>query len=126
MLPPQQLSHTAFQALSRETNVQDPAVPDVDPRVEKVARDMEGMFLSMMLKQLRSSEQGEGLFAGDRSDMLGSMFDQYLGEHLAGAGGIGLAQMIRHSGVGEQETGSAMKSVNALAMEAYQHAADAR
>ncbi len=60
-------------------------------------QEVEGLFISMMLKNLRSSETGEGLFAGDKSDTFGGMFDMYLGEHLAESGGVGLSQMLQES-----------------------------
>jgi len=57
-------------------------------------QDFEAMFLSMMLKQMRSTIGGEGLFAGDASDTYGSMFDMFMGQHLAQTGGLGISQML--------------------------------
>lgn len=62
----------------------------------ELAREFEGLFVSMLVKQLRqSSESGAGLFPGDPSDTYGGMFDMYMGRHLAESGGIGMAQFIQ-------------------------------
>jgi Rod binding domain-containing protein len=89
-----------------------------------IARQFEAVFLSMMLKQMRSTGLGEGLFAGDKSDMLGSMFDQYLGEHLADSGGLGLATMLAKAGVGtDAKSSTRLTAVSQSAgLEAYEHA----
>ncbi|HEY1188500.1 MAG TPA: rod-binding protein, partial [Gemmata sp.] len=52
--------------------------------------------------------EGGGLFPGDSGDVQGGLFDLYMGRHLAGAGGIGLAAaLVRQM----QETGAAPKPV---------------
>jgi Rod binding domain-containing protein len=67
-----------------------------DPRlVEKVAGGFESMFASMLIKQLRESPGSEGMFGGDRGDVLGGMFDYFLGQHMASAGGLGIAAMVK-------------------------------
>lgn len=78
-------------------------------RVKDMAGEMEATFLSMLLKEMRQTlDEGEGggLFPGDTGDVQGGLFDLYLGRHLAGAGGIGLAAaLVRQM----QETGAAPK-----------------
>ncbi|SFI36395.1 rod-binding protein [Planctomicrobium piriforme] len=65
-----------------------------DPK--ELAKQFEGVFTSMLLKQMRqSSAEGEGLFPGDASDTYGGMFDMYLGQHIAESGGIGMAESIQ-------------------------------
>jgi flagellar protein FlgJ len=59
-----------------------------------VAVQFESLFISQLLKEMRQTEQGGGLFAGESSDTYGGIFDLYLGEHLAKSGGLGLARMI--------------------------------
>ncbi|MDY3556837.1 rod-binding protein [Gemmata sp. JC717] len=80
-------------------------------RVKDMAGEMEATFLSMLLKEMRQTlDEGEGggLFPGDTGDVQGGLFDLYLGRHLAGAGGIGLASaLVRQM----QETGAAPKPV---------------
>lgn len=59
-----------------------------------VADEFEGMFMSLVVKELRKTSSGGGLFAGDASDAYGGMFDLFMGQHLAKAGGIGIRRMI--------------------------------
>jgi Rod binding domain-containing protein len=65
---------------------------DTDPLA--VGKQFEGMFASMLIKQMRQTLDG-GLFGEDKSDVLGGLFDHFLGEHIAQAGGFGVADMIR-------------------------------
>lgn len=67
------------------------------PRVEKAIKDFEGLFLSMMIKELRQTSSGEGLFSGDASDTYGGMFDMFLGNELAAGKGLGLESVFRSS-----------------------------
>jgi flagellar protein FlgJ len=61
---------------------------------EKVAREFEGLFVSLLLKQMRQSFGGESLIPADSGDVIGGMFDQYLGQHIGGSGGLGLAKVL--------------------------------
>ncbi|TVS18222.1 MAG: hypothetical protein EA424_11345 [Planctomycetaceae bacterium] len=64
------------------------------PAAEEAAAAFEGLFVTMLLKQMRESLNGEGLFAGENSDTLGGLFDLYLGDHIAQSGGFGLARAV--------------------------------
>lgn len=66
-------------------------------KVEKAIKDFEGLFLSMMIKELRQTGSGDGLFAGDGSDTYGGMFDMFLGNELAEGKGLGLESLFRSS-----------------------------
>jgi flagellar protein FlgJ len=63
--------------------------------VDAVATNFESMFLSMMLKEMRQTLDKGGFFGEDTGDVYGGLFDLYLGQHLAEAGGIGIAPLIR-------------------------------
>lgn len=73
--------------LVAQSNQPDASVP------EQVASQFEGLFVSMLLKELRQTLQ-EGLFQGEQSDSYGALFDQYLGEHLADRESLGIRQLI--------------------------------
>jgi Rod binding domain-containing protein len=60
-----------------------------------LARQFESLFTTQILKEMRQTLEPGGLFSGDNSDIYGGLFDQYLGKHLAQAGGLGLATMIQ-------------------------------
>ena len=50
--------------------------------------------MSMMIKQLRETSSGEGLFPGDKSDTYGGMFDMFMGDHLAESSDTGLERLF--------------------------------
>ena len=64
-------------------------------RQDEAAKELEGMFMSLLLKEMRQSIGSENGFAGDPSDTIGGLFDQMMGDHLAAAGGLGIADSIR-------------------------------
>src|SRR5437868_4981414 len=79
---PQIMSPELMQATSQRQN----------PKV--VADAFENMFSSMLIKQMRQTLDG-GLFGNDPSDVLGGLFDHFMGSHVAQAGGLGVGEMIR-------------------------------
>ena len=64
---------------------------------DKVAKDFESVFTSMMMKEMRKSIESGSFFDNDKSDVYGGMFDQFLGQHMSDNGGIGMAKMIREA-----------------------------
>ena len=64
---------------------------------EKVAKDFESVFASMILKEMRKSLEPGSMFGEDSSDVYGGLFDQHIGQHISESGGFGLAKMIRES-----------------------------
>lgn len=67
-----------------------------DPRaIDTVARGLESLFAALLIKQMRLSTEPDSLFPGDKSDILGGLFDQTLGQHLAQAEALGIAPMLR-------------------------------
>ncbi|HVJ67717.1 MAG TPA: rod-binding protein [Caulifigura sp.] len=63
-------------------------------KLEEAAKQMEGLFVSMLLKTMRETMAGE-MFAGDGADIWGGMFDQSMGEQIASAGGLGLVDQLQ-------------------------------
>ena len=70
--------------------------PETDSPVidEAVSRGFESVFLSLLIKSMRTSMTSEGLFGSESSDTLGGLFDLYMGQHLAEASGIGIGHML--------------------------------
>ena len=67
-----------------------PGVPSGPP--DEAAKQLEGMFMSLLLKEMRQTLDEEGgLFPGDSGDVQGGLFDLYLSRHLADNGGVGMA-----------------------------------
>lgn len=76
---------------------------------EKVAADFEGLFVSQLLKEMRSTLE-DGLFAGEGSDAYGGLFDMYLSQHISETGGLGVKDAILQSIESSQISGAAESS----------------
>lgn len=64
-------------------------------RLRETARELEGVFLGLLMKTMRSTVGSGGLFKdGTDTQTYRDMFDQEIGRSMARAGGIGLAQMV--------------------------------
>jgi Rod binding domain-containing protein len=66
-------------------------------KVQEAIEKFEGLFMSMMIKQLRETSSGDGFFPGDSSDTYGGMFDMFMGDHLATSSDIGLEKLFSSS-----------------------------
>ncbi len=83
---------TPSQHLAMKAN----AKSDGDRRkIEQVATGLESMFFSMLCKQMRETLEPGILFGGDQGDVFGGLFDQFMGEHMAQGGSLGIAAMVR-------------------------------
>jgi Rod binding domain-containing protein len=81
---------------AQQTAMKAPATRDGDQRqIEKVAKGLESMFFSILCKEMRETLEPGTLFGGDQGDVFGGMFDQFMGEHLAQGGSLGIAAMVR-------------------------------
>lgn len=69
--------------------------PKVDAEKDAVAKQVEGMFASILIKTMRQTLGETGLFPGDSADILGSLFDQHMGEQVSTSGGLGVAENFR-------------------------------
>ena len=61
---------------------------------KRMAKQVESMFASMLIKSMRQTLGDEGLFPGDQSDALGGLFDMYMGQQVASGGGLGISEMM--------------------------------
>ncbi len=82
------MSVSPLTSVPADVNFPNTASPDA------VGRQMEGLFASLLLKELRNTGGEGGLFGGDSSDVMGGMFDQYMGQAIADAGGLGLRDYL--------------------------------
>ena len=57
-----------------------------------LGRQFESLFLTQIIKEMRQTLEPDGLFGKDGGDVMGGMFDMFLGKHLAG--GLGLGAML--------------------------------
>ena len=93
----------------------EPAKSEKSAKAEQAIEKFEGMFMSMILKELRKTGTGEGFFPGDHSDTYGGMFDMFVGDHLAKTSDIGLEQLFQSSAAMKQleEHATGTQSTNA-------------
>ncbi|QMI04862.1 flagellar assembly peptidoglycan hydrolase FlgJ [Citrobacter sp. RHB25-C09] len=68
---------------------QDPAA-----NLRPVARQVEGMFVQMMLKSMRESLPKDGIFSSDQTRLYTSMYDQQIAQQMTAGKGLGLAEMM--------------------------------
>ncbi len=66
-----------------------------DPKgnMKSVARQVEGMFVQMMLKSMREALPKDGLFSSEQTRMYTSIYDQQIAQQLSSKG-LGLADMM--------------------------------
>jgi len=69
--------------------------PGSQASTERVARDFEGVFVSLLIKEMRQTLEPGTLFGNDAGDSYGGLFDLYLSRHLVDSGGLGIAASIR-------------------------------
>lgn len=84
-------SYLDFNALAKLKTQAREKTPDA---IKEVAKQFESVFVGMMLKSMRQAKLAEGIFDNSQSDFYRDMYDQELSVHLAGEGGIGLADLI--------------------------------
>lgn len=73
-----------------------PAAPGTDP-VMKVARELEGVFLSEMLKAAKFGEARDAFGGGIGEEQFSSLLRDMHARKMAERGGIGLAEAIYRS-----------------------------
>lgn len=70
-----------------------PEVPRASAK--DAGREMEKLFSTLLVKELRKSLPEEGFFgSGAGSDIFNGWFDEFLGERLAKEGALGMAQRV--------------------------------
>jgi flagellar protein FlgJ len=62
--------------------------------LKNVARQVEGVFVQMMLKSMRAAVPKGGLFDSNQSDLYTSLYDQQIAQQLTAKKGLGLAEMM--------------------------------
>ncbi|AXQ36380.1 flagellar assembly peptidoglycan hydrolase FlgJ [Enterobacter cloacae complex sp. IR53043] len=67
---------------------------DPAANIRPVARQVEGMFVQMMLKSMRETLPKDGMFSSDSTRLYTSMYDQQIAQQLTSGKGLGLADMI--------------------------------
>ncbi|APG17631.1 flagellar rod assembly protein/muramidase FlgJ [Kosakonia radicincitans DSM 16656] len=67
---------------------------DPQANLRPVARQVEGMFVQMMLKSMRETLPKDGIFSSDSTRLYTSMYDQQIAQQMTAGKGLGLADMM--------------------------------
>ena len=67
---------------------------DPAANIRPVARQVEGMFVQMMLKSMREALPKDGLFSSEHTRLYTSMYDQQIAQQMTAGKGLGLAEMM--------------------------------
>jgi Rod binding domain-containing protein len=59
-----------------------------------VAEGFESLFASLLVKQMRQTLEPDTMFGKDNGDVLGGLFDHFMGQHLAQSGGLGIGAFV--------------------------------
>ena len=66
-----------------------------DPKLKDACRDMESLFLTYLLKELRKTISKSGFISGGKAEeIFTSMLDAELSKKMSDAGGIGLSSLL--------------------------------
>lgn len=87
------LSSAAWDAQSLN-ELKAKAGQDPTANIRPVARQVEGMFVQMMLKSMREALPKDGVFSSDSTRLYTSMYDQQIAQQMTAGKGLGLAEMM--------------------------------
>ncbi|OON40689.1 flagellar rod assembly protein/muramidase FlgJ [Izhakiella australiensis] len=96
----QSLMNAAYDSRSLN-DLKRAASADPKAHARQVAKQVEGMFVQMMLKSMRDALPQDGLLSNDQSRLYTSMYDQQIAQQI-GAKGLGLADTIVQQMAGAQ------------------------
>ena len=86
-----------METLSRQAEARK-LTSDNPAEVEKACEDMESLFISYLLKEMRATVPKSGFINGGKGEEIyTSMLDSQLAKELASGRGIGLSQMLSES-----------------------------
>ncbi len=83
-------------AVNRAGGADGKKTPKTDEEIDEVAKGFEGIFFSMMLKEMKKTVEKTGLMGEDSS--ASQMYEDMMDDHLAevmGQDGIGVGQMVK-------------------------------
>lgn len=88
----QSLMGAAYDSRSLN-NLKRQAGSDPKAHAKEVAKQVEGMFVQMMLKSMRQALPQDGMLSTEQTRLYTSMYDQQIGQQIASKG-LGLADMM--------------------------------
>jgi flagellar protein FlgJ len=102
--------YTDFQGLERLRNASNVDSPET---LRAVAQQFEALFMQMMLKNMRETNFGDGLFDNDETKFYQEMFDKQISVSMSERQGLGIAEIIvrqlsRNGGAGSLDDSKAV------------------
>jgi flagellar protein FlgJ len=89
---------------NRLNSVKPSASGQADPHLEDACRDMESLFLSYLLKEMRATVNKSGFISGGKAEeIFTSLLDVELSKKMSAAGGIGLSPILLKQLGGQSE-----------------------
>jgi len=80
---------------NRLESVKPSAAGQADPKLQAACQDMESLFLSYLLKEMRATVNKSGFISGGKGEeIFTSLLDVELSKKMSSAGGIGLAPLL--------------------------------
>ena len=88
---------TTMLPLSSLTELKASSLAKEGQNLDGAAAEFESVFMSLLLKEMRNTldKDDGGLFGSEGSDTFGGMFDMFMGQHLAKAQPLGIADAIK-------------------------------
>lgn len=106
----QMQSNAAYDAQSLNSLKKEvSANPQSKSGIRAVAQQMEGVFVQMMMKSMRSALPQDGIFSSEQTRLYTSMYDQQIAQQLSGKG-LGLADVMVRQMSGESAATAAPKA----------------
>ncbi|KMK19125.1 flagellar rod assembly protein FlgJ [Pluralibacter gergoviae] len=85
---------------------------DPQGNLRSVARQVEGLFVQMMLKSMREALPKDGIFSSDQTRLYTSMYDQQIAQQMTDGKGLGLAEaMVKQMTAAQPQADAAGDSV---------------
>ena len=89
------LENAQAKATNSVKSLMDGEGPTTESEIEDAATQMESLFASMLVKEMRGS-MGKGFFGdGPGADVYNEWFDKSIGDSIAADNGLGMASMLR-------------------------------
>ncbi len=88
-----------------------------DDQLKETADQLEGVFVSLLVKKMRESLDQPMFGEGPEADTYAGFFDQMLGEEISKGGGIGISEMVMRNAIAAKKSMS-LEEANVLASKA--------
>ena len=89
---------------NRFESVKPSASGQPDPKLQAACQDMESLFLTYLLKEMRATINKSGFISGGKAEeIFTSMLDVELSKKMSDAGGIGLSSILLNQLGGQSE-----------------------